>query len=111
MPYDLELSGTTFRGPVASGGSWGNAPVRQIWAATISVYPWEATAAEAIAKSEARPLSCRSGAPGSWGNAPVNLVSSPEILRSEPDVLGIAPVARAAAETAEKDPVAAAVCA
>jgi hypothetical protein len=111
MSYDVEAAGTTFRGPVASAGSWGNAPVRQIWVATFSVFPSEATAAEATAKSAARPLSCRSGAQGSWGSGPVSLVSSPVSLRSGLAVLAIAPVAPAVAETAGKDPVAAAVCA
>src|SRR6185437_16613685 len=105
MSYEVAAWGTTFRGPVASGGSCGNAPVRQIWVATFSVFPSEATAAEAIAKSAARPFSCRSGAPGNWGSAPVSLVSSPVILRSGPDA-----AAGDVAETAGKDPVAATVC-
>ena len=29
-------AGTTLRGPVASAGSWGNAPVRQIWISALS---------------------------------------------------------------------------
>ena len=100
----------TFLGPVASAGIAGNEPVRQTSVATSRVCPSETTAADAMAKSAARPFSCRSGAPGSVGSAPVvSLINSPVTLASGPVAMGSAPVARAVAETAGKAPVAAAV--